>query len=188
MIRLFTRRRAAPPRPGPGPVATTDRVGPPRPYLSPALHAAAAQASQHLATEVTSRLDIPSSPFRPTLTTQSDDSEPAYLEPTDVLTAVVRHGDSIALVPGRYEVTYSRLGHHGRAGTPPPAPLTTDADSVDELAEAITHDAGQYLDDAHPEVITDLAVMGGHIRAGGRTVGSFTLRLIEPEQEGTTTP
>lgn len=106
-------------------------------------------------------------------TTQGATHRP-QTEPSHILDAVLAP-NATTLTPGRYAVTYGRLGAHGRHGTPKPAPLTTSRVlDVAELAAAITADATRYADaGTRVEVFIDLQVAGGHIHIAGTPAGTF---------------
>lgn len=73
---------------------------------------------------------------------------------------------------GTYRVTLSRL----RGATDRPDPLAkVKVEGVDDLASAIARHAEEHLGDGRPvEVTVDPAVRGGILRAGGRTIGTFS--------------
>jgi hypothetical protein len=115
-------------------------------------------------------------------------SRPDSFAETEVyrLTAVVRPAG--VFLPGTYQVTYHRIGRHGRRGTPAPIPLTTHATTLDDLIAAIADDAEQHLDGATPDVLVDMRVMGGTIRTNGVPAGTFTLHAVPDPRQETTTP
>lgn len=90
------------------------------------------------------------------------------LVPVDVVSApaAVRVGPLFA--PGRYVVTYDRVGEHGdrRTGRPAPLPLTVWAMSAADLAAHIRADVEPYVGTDRAEVTIDMQVSGGKVRAG----------------------
>jgi hypothetical protein len=77
--------------------------------------------------------------------------------------------------PGRYTVTYSRIGEHGRrGGLPAPMPLTAQALTAADLVTAIATDV-HALTGLRVSVMVDLVVDGGLILGdGGARLGTFT--------------
>lgn len=120
--------------------------------------------------------------FRPTAATGAR----RYLSPEQIaddevnnLTAVVRPAGA-PFIPGTYQVTYQRIGQHGRRGAPRPIPLTTTAATLADLNASIADDAELHLDGRTVHVLIDLAVMGGTLRTGSTPAGTFTLRHLTP--------
>lgn len=92
--------------------------------------------------------------------------------------------DEMAEAPGatntKYRVTYDRVGRHGgRNGSKPLAPLVVWAVTADGLAGHIAKDVDRYLLSNGAEVVVDLDTMSGHVLAGFRNAGTFSLEALQ---------
>ncbi|WP_328860920.1 hypothetical protein [Streptomyces sp. NBC_00306] len=76
-----------------------------------------------------------------------------------------------------HRVTFDRIGRHGGRGGPAPAPITR-ALSGDQLADSIALYARRYLASPAFEVVLDTQAGRGHIFAGCRTAGTFTVEAL----------
>jgi hypothetical protein len=78
--------------------------------------------------------------------------------------------------PGRYVVTYGRMGQHGDRLTGlrrTPTPATFTVDSAADLAEQIRRDVAPWIGGYPIEVTVDTTVSGGIVRSGAVS-GAFT--------------
>jgi hypothetical protein len=81
----------------------------------------------------------------------------------------------------RYRVTYTRVGRHGgRDGSPVPAAITVEAVTAEQLLDQIAQDVRRYLGSPEYGLSYDQATGTGHIFAGLRTAGSFTVEALAP--------
>ncbi|MEV4174035.1 hypothetical protein [Nonomuraea sp. NPDC049709] len=76
--------------------------------------------------------------------------------------------------PGRYQVTYERVGR--RRDIPP---LIVEAAGADHLAKLVHTDARRYLGSRDVEVRVDLEEMRGSILCGMRSGGQFTVERLD---------
>jgi hypothetical protein len=85
-----------------------------------------------------------------------------------------------AIAPGRYRVTYDRVGRHGsaRSGLPAPVPLTCVALDAADLAEQVLHDCRGYLGHSGVRVVVDAKTLGGLIRRGDQPAGTFRFERL----------
>lgn len=117
-------------------------------------------------------------------------TQPAFDEPRQPLSETPTPTlDEMAKTPGAtqtlYKVIYERVGRRGgRDGSPPPAPFNVWTTSADSLAEHIAKDARRYLLSGESEVVVDLENMRGHIFAGFRTAGTFTIEALHVDEGG----
>lgn len=101
---------------------------------------------------------------------ESEPSRPSTSHLCDELDAVVdRVADEV--LPGTYSVVVGRL--KGGGGTPDPLEVTVT--SAETFAAAVAQHVQEHTGDPRPvEVTVDPEVRGGILRAGGRSIGTFS--------------
>jgi hypothetical protein len=175
------------------PVSTASMPGPLHSGLTgdlTTLTAAAALDGAAVLAEVVSQAAVKVTPEdepAPIVATEWPSREPRRIEPP--LGGLAPLGMTPPLwKPGRYTVTYDRVGDHGRRGSdlPPLPALTAICLTVGELAQQIVTDLHQ-LAGLTTTVMVDQAISGGVILGhGGVRLGTFTYERRDGGRHATT--